>query len=120
MKGKKSKICVFEGGTVKEELKKALKWCKKNNGHIATLKEIYDLKEKGKIPTQWYGVSTVYYKGNIRKAKLTELENIEEFYNKDGRLLFLSDASNGLYGNYDLYSYGRFVGVVLEARRLIK
>ena len=33
-----------------------------------------------------------------------------------GRLLFLDDDYDGLYGNVNLVSFGRFVGVAPEAR----
>lgn len=111
------KIKIFKGGTVKEELKRALRWCKKNDGHIATLKEIYDLREKKKIPNGWYETATVYYKGNVRKAKPSELEDIENFYKKGGRLLYLGNGNSGLCGDLNLNDVGRFVGVASETQK---
>ena len=111
------KLKIFEGKTVKEEMVKALKWCKRTGGHIATSEEIWSLKKNGKIPMQWYDSSTVIYEGKFRKGTMKELANLEEFYDKGGRLIFLFSSGN-VDGNYFLYyCLGRLVGVVPEAQK---
>lgn len=108
------KIKIFEDRTVREELKNALEWCKKNNGHIADLDEIKKLKKEGKIPDQWYDTSWIELDGVRRKATLKELKDIEKVYENGGRVLFLYNNFSGLIGHGYLINSGRFVGVAKE------
>ena len=106
-KGEKMKYKIYKNDTVLNCLKKLLA----DGRRPATLKETYDLKKSGKIENTWYDTGTIYFEGNIRKATMKELKNIEQFDEKGGRVLFLDNADNGLDGDYNLNDDGRFVGV---------
>jgi hypothetical protein len=57
-----TKIKIFENGTVRDCLKRCL-----DEGYIpATLKQVWDLRAKGKIPMQWYNTGTFFKEGVIK------------------------------------------------------
>ena len=111
------KLKIFEGKTVREEMARAVKWCKRTGGHIATSEEIWSLREKGKIPMQWYDSSTVVYKGKFRKGTMKELANLKSFYEKGGRVVGVGNHYYGVNRYLSINSYGRSVGVVPEAHK---
>jgi len=106
------KIKIFENENVRARLKKCLE-----EGYFpATVKQIYDLKQKGKIDkNKGCDTSTLYFKGMIRTATKKELKNIEKIYEQNGRLLYVNinewNCNNGLGGDDGLGNVGRFVGV---------
>lgn len=115
MWGEKMKpdIKIFENDTVLNCLKKCLA-----EGYLpATKEQILSFQKEGKIDkSKWYDTGTLIFprSGEIRNATMEELQNIEETYNKGGRVLFLGFiCSLGLVGNNSLNNNARFVGVRL-------
>ena len=96
-------------------VKRSLLRCLNEGYRPATSQEIRDLVYKRKIPDQFYYTSTVSIDGKIRDAESSELENIEEFYQKEGRLLFFKYGNVGL-GDRNIFngSVSRFVGIQSE------
>lgn len=108
------KIRVFDGGSVRVVLKKLLK----AGYRPATLEETWKLREEKKIPFKWYDTGTMFFRGKIRKATMSELDGIDYFYDRGGRLVFLGDLDNlGLDGDNSLLNLGRFVGVATESHK---
>src|SRR3990167_2709657 len=109
----KEDIKIFEG----ETLQKAATACLDAGYDIATLKEVWDLREAGKIPSQFYDVATVFLRGEVQNATVKQLMNLEKLYGEDGRVLFLGSNHNDyLNANSNLNYSGRFLGV----RRKVK
>ena len=116
IKGKEMKIKIFEGGILRECLKRCL-----DEGYLpANSEQIYDLVVKNKIPNQWYNTRTYLIKGKFRTATLNELKNIDETYKK-GCLLGVYRVGGGSRsdadGDDDLDFGGRLVGLMLEAHK---
>ncbi len=103
MKGVK----IFENGTVKECLQR----CLSEGYRPATAVKVNKLAMRRIIPHQYYTTATVSFKGQTRDAELSELENIEQFYQDGGRLFFVI-CGCGNQGGYDgLDNDGCFVGI---------
>ena len=112
------KIQIYENGTVRETLKRCLEDCKKLGGEVASLTQINQLIREGKIPKKFYDTRTTNFEYELRDLSMEELENIESFYEKGGRLLFLVNTDVGLSGVNDLGIIGRFVRVgVRDAKK---
>ena len=112
---------IFKNDKLKDALKEALEWCDENDGHIATVKEVFDLKKEGVIDKDiGYDTSTIFLNGEVRTATLEELENIQDVYDKMGRVLLISNYIYGLSGDNFLDNFGRFVGVAPEVHKYCK
>lgn len=101
------KIKIFEDGTIKE----CLQQCLAEGYFPATVNEIGKLIKEKKIPNQWYDTSTICFDYKIKEATKKELDNIEEFYGKGGRVLFVNYSDDGFLSVNYLRDDGRFVGV---------
>lgn len=106
----KKEIRVFEANTARQAIKDMLE-----AGFMPmSLKETYDYREKTK-DSRWFGTRTLCLRGEIKTATRKQLENIkniDEIYEKGGRLLFVGGSHYGYrYGNGGLNCIGRFVGV---------
>lgn len=104
----KRDIKIYEGGTVREMLKACLA-----DGRIpTTLNETNQLLKDEIIDrTKFYDTRTTNHGFELRDLSFEELQNIESFYEKGGRVFFLNSDNYGFNGNYNLNNYGRFVGV---------
>src|SRR3972149_7071631 len=99
----KTKIKIYEGGTLREMLRKCLE-----DGNIpADLETVWKLRQAGKIPMKGYDVGTVYKGGKIFKITKKIMRNIDNFYKEGGRLLCLDyDDYCGLIGVSRLGRHG--------------
>jgi len=101
------KYDIIEGTTLQDAFDKGYK---KYKTLPLGMKEVWTLRERNKIPFQWYDTRTVFFRGNIRLGTLEEFKNLKDFYKREGRVLFA-----GLYydfslnGDHNLNYKGRFV-----------
>lgn len=106
------KCKIYEYGTSRRLLKKMLA-----EGYFpATLKQTWDLREKGKIPKGHYDVfGTIVFKGRIRKPTLKELNDMDPMLEKGMRIFILSDGDDWWSGIGSFRDFGgndaRLVGV---------
>jgi hypothetical protein len=109
----KKDIKIYEGGTVKEMLTACLK-----DGRIpTTLTETNQLlRDKIIDRSKFYDTRTTNFNYELRDLSLKELKNIEKFYSKGGRAVFLYGLGNdcNAYNRNNLNNNGRFVGVKVK------
>ena len=90
---------IFEG-TIQSALDELLK-----EGYLpANIKTVWEYKNAGKIPKQWYDTRSYFHKGEIKDIPLKDLKDIEAFYKNGNSVLFLGDSNENLldaYGNFD-------------------
>jgi hypothetical protein len=102
------KFKIFEGGKLKEEMKR----CVEEGYFPATISQIGKLIKSKKIPKQGYDTGNVIQDYKIRKITKKECFDLQKAYDDGVRVLFVGYyGSSGLSGDYDIDNYGRVLGV---------